>query len=120
MLRVFRNNLGIRWHGDYEQDVLVNKSEIQAFNSDNSVIADNRFWHLTHMVRSTRDAEVYSSGASRYKKIRPTYLLIGKKIKDPIPNVFIGSEYEMKKLTFLGACLGLLKLAVILYKKQQN
>ena len=44
---------------------------------------------MTHLVRSTADDNVYSSGGDRKEKRRLFYFLIGKSIKRSVPEVFM-------------------------------
>lgn len=103
--RLIRKN-NARWSGDYGNDSLVNKKNESIFNKNNSLFLQNKFWHLTHMQRSPKDGEDFSSGSSRAEKRRLTYFLIGKKIKENIPEVF----GDFKKLSFGQSFLNFLSL----------
>lgn len=85
--RVIRKN-DVRWLGDYNEDTLVNDKGEPAFTKSNTAFLQNRYWHMTHLQRSSRDDEDYSSGGSRKGKRRETYFIIGKKIKESLPEAF--------------------------------
>ncbi len=85
--RVFKMIKGIHWHGDYDQDMVYNQENKIFFNEHNTVILKNKFWHATHLTRSSVD-DVFSSGGVRSKKVINTYFLVGRKIQEPLPEVF--------------------------------
>ncbi|MEK9147474.1 MAG: glycosyltransferase [Patescibacteria group bacterium] len=86
---------GIRWGGDYGADTLYNKQGEIFFNEKNSLFLKNKYWHLTHLMRSQSDDNEYSSGGIRGGKRRLSYFMIGKKIKEEIPEIFEGGNFEM-------------------------
>lgn len=98
--RFFKITNNIRWSGDYNKDTLVDNSGNVFFNQNNSVIMAARYWHLTHLRRSSRDDLDYSSGGSRKVKRRLTYFIIGKKINELIPEVF-HNNYDFKLNTIM-------------------
>ncbi len=81
---------GVHWRGDYNNDILVNDSNEIFFNHDNSHILKSKYWHVTHLTRSAVDDDEYSSGGTRASKRKLTYFIIGKKIDEPVPEVFQG------------------------------
>ena len=85
--RVFKLTQGIKWHGNYGLDFLVNDNEEEFFNNSNSLFLKNKYWHVTHLVRSSISND-YSSGGLRSDKEIRTYFLIGRKINEKVPNVF--------------------------------
>lgn len=84
--RFFKIVRGIHWVGKYGEDTLYDEFGEVFFTEKNSIFLKNRFWHLTHLQRSSQD--VYSSGGTRIKKQRLTYFLIGHRIKERPPEVF--------------------------------
>lgn len=88
----------IKWQGDYNEDTLLNVRTGQVFfNEANTRFLAEKYWHLTHLKRSSLDDNDYSSGSSRTVKRRMTYFLIGKKINEPLPDVF--ADNKMLKLS---------------------
>ncbi|MBI2037816.1 MAG: glycosyltransferase [Candidatus Magasanikbacteria bacterium] len=85
--RFFKMLEGLHWQGDYNQDAVYNSRNEIFFNKDNTVILTNRFWHATHLVRSSIDTD-FSSGGRRSDKLINTYFLIGRKINESAPEVF--------------------------------
>lgn len=79
---------GLHWQGDYNQDTLADKNNKEFCQVENSRFLSNRYWHLTHLRRSSKDDGDYSSGGNRKIKRRLTYFIIGNKINEPIPEVF--------------------------------
>lgn len=87
---------GVHWSGDYNQDTLLT-GEGKVFCADNnSVILQEKYWHMTHLKRSSQDDNDYSSGGNRRIKRRLSYFIIGRKINEPAPEVFAGREIEFK------------------------
>lgn len=86
----------------------MNKNGEVFFNKHNSIILKNKFWHLTHLRRSTRDDADYSSGGSRATKRRLTYTIIGKKINATLPETF--SEKNLERLSPSKSLCNLLRL----------
>lgn len=95
--RFFKMVKGIHWHGDYDQDMVFNQHNTVFFNQHNTLILQSKFWHASHLQRSTID-NVFSSGGLRSEKSINTYFLIGRKIQEPVPEVF-----EDKKLSFINS-----------------
>ncbi len=85
--RFFRIASGIHWSGDYDQDAVYNSKGELFFNKKNTVILKNLFWHTTHLIRSSV-GDAFSSGGIRSNKVINTYFLVGRKIKENIPEVF--------------------------------
>jgi glycosyltransferase involved in cell wall biosynthesis len=104
--RVIRKIIGIKWRGDYNEDTLVNSKGQIFFNKDNSVILKNRFWHLTHLMRSSQDDLDYSSGGTRSDKRKLTYFIIGRRISESVPKQLIG----MKPLGYFASFVNFIKL----------
>lgn len=106
--RFFRNTPGMYWQGDYNQDTIYRANGEVFFTEKNSVVLRYRYWHMTHLLRSTTDATDYSSGGTRAAKLIPTYLGVGKKINEPLPLVL---QSKFKPLSFGRAVLNLVMLA---------
>lgn len=94
--RVFKRTNGLHWSGEYGFDAVVDQSGHTVAEGTHVGWLENRFWHLTHLVRSTKNE--YSSGRMRYDKLVPTYFLVGQKIKEPLPEVFLGKILQMSFL----------------------
>lgn len=87
--RFFRKIAGIHWDGEYNYDAVVDAQGIKIFEKDSVIWLKNKFWHLTHLIRSSAGGNEFSSGSARKNKLRLTYFLIGKKINTPVPEVFL-------------------------------
>lgn len=95
--RFFRSTPGMYWQGDYNEDTIYRANGEVFFNEKNTAILRNRYWHMTHLQRSSNDAQDYSSGGTRAAKLIPTYLLVGKKIKESPPRIL---QNQFKPLSF--------------------
>ncbi len=104
---------GLTWRGQYEVDTLYRENGAKLYTNDAMYFLANKFWHLTHLQRSTLDGNTFTSGIAknRSEKRRLTYFIIGKKINEPIPEVFTQSEYEAG-LGFIKSVVGFAKLVV--------
>lgn len=94
--RFIKKTEDIEWRGDYELDTLYKKSDGKMlYTKEHITYLKHGFWHLTHLCRSRLDNEIFTSGIAktRAEKRRLTYFLIGKKIQEPVPEVFGGSAY---------------------------
>jgi hypothetical protein len=96
--RLMRLANGIHWEGEYGRDMLVNAAGKEVYKA-NSIVLKERFWHLTHLQRSSIDGSVYSSGGSRTDKRRPTYFAIGRRISEPVPEVFDDGFQRLNRLS---------------------
>ncbi len=76
------------WSGEYGRDSVYKSNGGLFFNISNSYFLKHRFWHLTHLERSSVGKDVYTSGGTREGKSRKTYFIIGKKISEKLPKVF--------------------------------
>jgi hypothetical protein len=90
--RFYKYQDGMRWVGEYGVDQLYS-SDNKVYYSDVSrgYTITNKFWHVTHLQRSSVDENDYTSNSAtetRGKKRRKTYFLIGVKIKEHLPEVF--------------------------------
>lgn len=101
---------GVRWSGDYGRDTVLNNNNEPFFKESNSVFLENKYWHLTHLERS-RMGDVYSSGGKRNDKVVPTYFIVGRKIKESLPEVFKGNV-EQLKLSFVKSFLNFWPLVI--------
>ena len=87
---------GLHWRGIYNEDTLLDKNNKEVCQVENSRFLSNRYWHLTHLRRSSKDDFDYSSGGNRRIKRRLTYFIIGKKINESVPEVFQNkNDYKM-------------------------
>lgn len=89
--RFFRRQSGMRWSGEYNHDAVVDHNGKRIFEGERVAFLQHCFWHASHLIRSENDESVYSSGGTRREKRRLTYTLIGKKIHEPVPEVFMAS-----------------------------
>ncbi|EKE06856.1 MAG: hypothetical protein ACD_18C00254G0001 [uncultured bacterium] len=99
----------IHWSGDYNEDTLLFNDGKKVFRENNTIFLKNKYWHVTHLKRSSLDDNDYSSGGTRKKKLRLSYFLIGRKIKESIPRVFKISEKKLN-ISFLNSFFNLLIL----------
>lgn len=87
----FLRNKQIKWQGDYNEDTLINAATGEVFfNEKNTKFLKEKYWHTTHLRRSSVDDNDYSSGNSRRAKRRETYAIIGRKINEQPPEVLSG------------------------------
>lgn len=90
--RVFRKQQGMHWSGDYDSDVVVNAQGDAIGELSDAHIMKYGFWHVSHLVRSSKDSETYTSGnQTRKDKYVPTYLWIGKPVQEKLPAVVQGT-----------------------------
>lgn len=109
--RFIKISPGIHWQGDYNQDTLVDKDNREFCKAENSRFLFNKYWHLTHLRRSSQDDRDYSSGGNRKIKRRLTYFIIGRKINEPIPEVLQNqNNYKMDVIT---SFINFIKLIVV-------
>ena len=94
----------IHWQGDYNKDKLLDKNNEEICKVESSRFLVNKYWHLTHLRRSAQDDRDYSSGGSRKVKRRLTYFIIGKKIKEPIPEVFMSDQNRLSLSLIKSIC----------------
>ncbi len=94
----FVKTKNVKWIGQFGVDNLYSIVSEEPVINRGSVVLNNKFWHLTHLIRSAKDMLDFSSGTSRGGKRILTYFLIGKKIKDPLPKVF---ENKFTKMSFI-------------------
>jgi glycosyltransferase involved in cell wall biosynthesis len=109
-IRFFRNTPELAWKGAYEHDTLVNKNDEAAFTRRNTVFLKEKFWHATHLARSSRDACDYSSGGTRKEKRRLTYTWIGVPISEPVPEAFGQNPEQTYALPQWRSLLNFIKL----------
>lgn len=109
-LRVIKKTKNVHWQGDYNDDTLVFEDKGSVFREENTIFLKNKYWHLTHLRRSSRDDAEYSSYGSRKEKRRETYFFIGKKIKNPPPEVFDELFIKKNKVTKTRSFLNFVKM----------
>lgn len=107
--RFLKITSGIRWRGDYDQDTLVTGDDEIFCKDTNSFILQSKYWHMTHLIRSSRDDNDYSSGGNRRVKRRLSYFSIGRKINEPTPEVF-GQNLDKFKMSWLASFVNFFKL----------
>lgn len=83
----------VQWGGPYNRDTLYTKKKENFLDTKTIYHLRQRFWHTTHLERSSEVTSVYSSGTVREVKKRLTYFLIGKKIQESVPEVFVQSDH---------------------------
>ncbi len=93
--RFIKISPGLHWQGDYNEDTLLDKNNEENCKIENSRFLSNKYWHLTHLRRSSQDDFDYSSGGNRAAKRRLTFFIIGNKINEPIPEVFISDQNRL-------------------------
>ena len=98
--RFFKKVRSIHWFGDYDRDTLFDDNKI-FFNEQNTLFLKNKYWHLTHLKRSSKDGTDFSSNGVRKEKRRETYFVLGRAIKDSAPEVF----NNFQKLSFLNSAI---------------
>jgi glycosyltransferase involved in cell wall biosynthesis len=110
--RFFRRVPGMRWSGEYNHDAILDGEGNKVFEKSAVVNLTHKFWHLTHLQRSSKDDEDYSSGSIRKDKRRLTYFWIGHNITEPIPEVFVKySSQVAQPLSFLISIVNFFRLA---------
>jgi glycosyltransferase involved in cell wall biosynthesis len=111
--RFFRRNAGIYWQGSYDNDFLADVSGKPIFEKNDVGFISGKFWHVSHLRRSSVDDETYSSGINRKRKRRLTYFIIGRKIKENVPEIFIKkSIFEIKGLSRFKSFINFFHLVV--------
>lgn len=106
--RFIKKTRGVHWQGDYNQDNLFDSENQPFVTANNAVDLKNKFWHLTHLRRSSNDDNDYSSGGTRLKKRRLSYFFIGRKINEPVPE-----SLKDFKLGQLASFVNFLKMVLI-------
>ncbi|HYE59967.1 MAG TPA: glycosyltransferase [Candidatus Kapabacteria bacterium] len=87
--RFFRKTAGLHWKGAYNTDMVVDAEETPVFEKSAVLFLQHSFWHVSHLIRSSRDDREYSSGSVRQWKRRLTYHWIGRPIPEQVPEVFL-------------------------------
>ncbi len=88
----------MRWSGRYGTDTFYTKRGEEFLKVKNMYLSQNRFWHLTHLERSSKDNQDYSSGGKRADKRALTYFIIGRRIKESVPEVFNGKDFSLSPI----------------------
>ncbi len=107
--RVIRKHNGVRWLGEYNQDALVFGDGVSILGSGTHFM-QARYWHVSHLKRSSQDQDDYSSGGSRRRKQRLTYFWIGRAIAEPVPEVFTSEFKQKNKVTAWGSLVNFVTL----------
>lgn len=89
LARIFRITPEVKWNlGPYGVDDYVKDGKGNLIRGGNYVIMQNKYWHTSALVRSSKDSEV---GLGRHKQVMSFSLKIfgqGLKIRENIPEVF--------------------------------
>lgn len=107
--RFLKITTGAHWSGDYNQDTLMTGDDKIFCTNGNSFILQSKYWHTTHLKRSSQDDNDYSSGGDRRTKRRLTYFIIGNKIKEPIPEVFAKKSDDFR-MSWIASFINFFKL----------
>ncbi len=93
--RIIQKTQDIHWSGAYGNDTLLFGDGSIINNLENTLFLKHKYWHLTNLPRSSFDHTDFSSNGNRSEKRRITHFLIGRKIKDKIPEVFGDDFYHL-------------------------
>lgn len=107
--RAFRKTQGVHWAGDYDHDTLRDTNNHIFFEAVPVAWMTERYWHVSHLTRSSLDQDVFSSGGARGNKRRLTYTCIGKKIREPVPEVFL-HELTHRKISRMTSIVSFIRL----------
>ncbi len=112
--RFFKNTPGLSWKGEYNEDAIYTKEEKKVFEESKTCVLKEKFWHVTHLKRSEKDDDEYSSGSNRKLKRRLTYTCIGVEIPESIPEVFLLQSNEVtKKMSYMQSVKNFIQLLYI-------
>jgi glycosyltransferase involved in cell wall biosynthesis len=100
--RFFKRAPGLRWSGEYNHDAVVDAEGQNVFEKDQVRFLKEKFWHVSHLLRSSKDDAEYSSGNTRGDKRRLTHLFLGTKITEPVPEVFLKNPSKVTKALSFG------------------
>jgi glycosyltransferase involved in cell wall biosynthesis len=92
--RFLKKTRGIHWEGKYGFDTVYDEKGAVFFSEHNTQFLEHKFWHLTHLRRSSVLSD-FSSGAKRGNKLILTYFLVGRKINESVPEVFNGAPLRV-------------------------
>ncbi len=95
--RAFKKTRGVHWAGDYDHDMLRDSENHVFFEVAEVLWMKERYWHVSHLTRSPLDDAAYSSGGTRGRKRRLTYTGIGRRIQEPVPEVF-AKEHASRRM----------------------
>ena len=87
LVRVFKITPEVAWAAPYGED-FVKDAQGNLLRKDNYVIMNNKFWHASALVRSSKDGDVH---LGRHKQVITYSLKVfgeGLRIKERIPEVF--------------------------------
>ncbi len=91
LTRFYRKQPGLNWQGAFGEWLYNNEGKLVWYDPSQGKSLKNRFWHMTHLERSSLDGNDYTSNSNtetRAAKRRNTYFIIGTKIHEPVPEVF--------------------------------
>ncbi len=93
LARIFKITPEVKWNlGPYGEDDYVKDSKGNLIRKGNYVYMQNKYWHTSALVRSSKDSEV---GLGRHKQVMSYSLKVigqGLKIYEAIPDVFGGGK----------------------------
>lgn len=104
--RFFRKQPGVQWAGTYNHDAVTDQTGAKIFEGGAVEFLSHRFWHLTHLLRSSVDADTFTSGGVRATKRIATYWCIGDRIQESLPEVFDDTFRRQYHLTSYQAVHG--------------
>lgn len=102
MSRFYKVRPGMQWVGEFGEKLVDANKKYVWDDPAVCLTLKNKFWHFTHLQRSTQDDLDYTSNSNtetRKNKRRKTYFVIGTKINEAVPEVF-GEDF--KKANRLG------------------
>ncbi|MBP6859524.1 MAG: glycosyltransferase [Candidatus Magasanikbacteria bacterium] len=91
----FIKNGDVCWKGSYNEDAPYTKKGEDFFKTKKIYLLQHKFWHLTHLARSSKDREDYTSGGQRINRRILTYCIVGRSITEPLPDVFKNSGMQL-------------------------
>lgn len=114
---------GMRWRWvDQSSDGFIFMGDKVIWNNpERVIILKNKFWHMTNLCRSSVGDDIHSSNtlsATRGSKVRSTYFLVGKKIKENVPEVFDENFKNYDRLDFLRSFLNFWPFLMMQIKKK--
>lgn len=113
----FVKNGDVSWLGNFNKDDFYTKKGMEFFKEKNIYLLQNKYWHLTHLLRSSKDNNDYSSGGRRIDKRILTYFIIGRRIEENIPEVFKDADLGLSPVkSFLFFILWVINKIKILYQ----
>lgn len=94
----FIKNADVCWKGSYNEDAPYTKNGELFFETKKIYLLKQKFWHLTHLARSSKDREDYTSGGHRINRRILTHFIIGRTITEPLPEVLKNSAVQLSEI----------------------